>query len=189
MTSKAPERWRKVVGFEASHEVSDRGRVRTIDRMVVRSNGFPFHVRSRILAQVPNAHGYLTTGISIAGRTRRVLTHRLVLSAFVGPCPRGMEGCHNDGNPGNASLDNLRWDTKLGNYADKKRHGTDRQSTVHECRNGHPLKLPNLVASTLGKARDCLACNRSRAFARGRRIPWTRELADEYLDRIMKGNP
>lgn len=50
--------------------------------------------------------------------------HRLVLRAFKGECPDGMEGCHNDGDPGNNHIDNLRWDTPANNHADKIAHGT-----------------------------------------------------------------
>ena len=49
--------------------------------------------------------------------------HRLVLLAFVGPCPAGMQTCHYDGDPTNNRLDNLRYDTALANFADMRRHG------------------------------------------------------------------
>ena len=49
--------------------------------------------------------------------------HRLVLLAFVGPPPEGMECCHEDGDPANNCLSNLRWDTHLNNEKDKARHG------------------------------------------------------------------
>lgn len=52
---------------------------------------------------------------------RRV--HRLVLEAYVGPCPVGMECCHNDGDAGNNTLENLRWDTSKSNKADLRKHG------------------------------------------------------------------
>jgi DNA-binding XRE family transcriptional regulator len=42
----------------------------------------------------------------------------------VGPRPTGMEAAHNNGNPADNSLSNLRWDTHTGNCADKKIHGT-----------------------------------------------------------------
>jgi hypothetical protein len=35
-----------------------------------------------------------------------------------------MVGCHNDNNPANCRLDNLRWDTQKGNLKDKVQHGT-----------------------------------------------------------------
>lgn len=50
--------------------------------------------------------------------------HRLVLLAFVGPCPDGLQACHNDGDRENNRPDNLRWDTPSSNYADRDRHGT-----------------------------------------------------------------
>jgi DNA-binding transcriptional regulator YiaG len=57
-----------------------------------------------------------------------ILVHRLVLLAFVGPCPPGMEGCHNDGNPANNRIENLRWDTHDANMKDAIRHGTARSA-------------------------------------------------------------
>lgn len=50
--------------------------------------------------------------------------HRLVLETFVGPCPDGMEGCHDDGDRTNNQISNLRWDTKSENRKDAIEHGT-----------------------------------------------------------------
>jgi hypothetical protein len=61
-----------------------------------------------------------------SGRVMKMV-HHLVLAAFVSPRPEGMEGCHNDGNPANNALSNLRWDTPKGNHADRKKHGTNGQ--------------------------------------------------------------
>ena len=55
--------------------------------------------------------------------TRVCLVHVLVLEAFVGPRPPGMDGCHYDGDPSNNTLANLRWDTRKANAADAIRHG------------------------------------------------------------------
>jgi hypothetical protein len=69
--------------------------------------------------------GYLR--VDLFGRRKRyarLQVHRAVLEAFVGPCPSGMEACHNDGDSSNNHLDNLRWDTPQSNEADKLRHGT-----------------------------------------------------------------
>jgi hypothetical protein len=58
------------------------------------------------------------------GPPHLALVHRLVLEAFVGPCPEGMEGCHNDGNRLNNDLSNLRWGTRSDNRDDARKHGT-----------------------------------------------------------------
>jgi hypothetical protein len=58
------------------------------------------------------------------GAIRR-LVHHLVLEAFIGPRPEGMECCHfPDRNPANNQIDNLRWDTPTANGNDAARHGT-----------------------------------------------------------------
>lgn len=61
--------------------------------------------------------------LSRGNRTRPRKVHRLVLEAFVGPCPIGMEGCHNDGVPEHNRLGNLRWDTHRENIQDIFRIG------------------------------------------------------------------
>lgn len=56
-------------------------------------------------------------------RVHRYL-HRLVLEAFVGTAPGGMEARHLDGNRFNNTVSNLAWGTRKENHADKRRHGT-----------------------------------------------------------------
>jgi hypothetical protein len=58
------------------------------------------------------------------GKFKASSVHSLILEAFRGPCPPGMECRHLDGNRKNARLDNLEWATPQVNNADKKRHGT-----------------------------------------------------------------
>ncbi len=50
--------------------------------------------------------------------------HTVILNTFVGSRPVNMECCHNDGNPANNKLNNLRWDTSKANGADMVKHGT-----------------------------------------------------------------
>lgn len=56
-------------------------------------------------------------------KSHKKFVHLLVLQAFVGERPAGMEGCHTDDNKANNSLGNLRWDTKESNTADCLRNG------------------------------------------------------------------
>jgi hypothetical protein len=56
-------------------------------------------------------------------RGRGLYVHRLILETFVGPCPPGMECCHNDDDKDNNRLDNLRWDTRSSNRIDAFRNG------------------------------------------------------------------
>jgi len=85
----------------------------------------------RQLARRPNSKGYSRVSLRRNGRTCDRKVHRLVLEAFIGPAPDGMQGCHNDGNPSNCELGNLRWDTIVGNHADKWVHGTQTHGGSH----------------------------------------------------------
>ena len=78
--------------------------------------------RLRRLKQQTNPDGYRRVTLHCGNRKRvSRYVHRLVLLAFVGPCPEGKEACHNDGNQRNNRLDNLRWDTPKANAADRIR--------------------------------------------------------------------
>jgi hypothetical protein len=68
-------------------------------------------------------HGRLFVSFRKGGKLHPKSIHRLVLETFRGPCPEGLEACHNDGNPLNNNLNNLRWDTHSSNMADRDKHG------------------------------------------------------------------
>ena len=73
-----------------------------------------------------NDAGHRTVTLCHDGRRKNHLVHRMVLEAFIGPCPEGMEACHfPDRDPMNCAINNLRWDTKKGNARDRKLHGTE----------------------------------------------------------------
>lgn len=74
----------------------------------------------RQLKPSPKKRGHLCIGLAVG---KQFMVHRLVLAAFVGRCPKGMQGCHYDGNPANNHISNLRWDTPKANAADTMRHG------------------------------------------------------------------
>lgn len=72
-----------------------------------------------------SSQGRLFVGLRKGDKLYPKYIHLLVLRTFVGPCPDGMEGCHNDGNPENCAVSNLRWDSHRNNMQDRYKHGTD----------------------------------------------------------------
>jgi hypothetical protein len=106
------ENWKPVVGFEGVYEVSDYGRVRSVKTNQIKA--YTKHVYD--LRPFMN--------LWKENKQKVVRPHTLVLTAFVGPRPKGMECCHNDGNPWNNCLTNLRWDTPRNNQLDRIKHGT-----------------------------------------------------------------
>jgi hypothetical protein len=186
-----PETWRPIPGWEGRYEASDLGRIRSLARVVETVGGWSQSYRARIMRPSVRPDGRLRVTLCKDCRNHYFLVHRLVLLAFVGPCPDGFEACHNDGHPDNNILANLRYDTHLGNMADKDRHGTNHQRNKIRCPWGHLLAAPNLVLSgvTVGR-RLCLACARARAArqsAERRGVPVLdfQAVADAYYARIV----
>lgn len=145
------------------------GRVRSIDRVFYRKNGRSYRHTGRVLKTgTRGPYGHRAVNLcSTDCRPRTVAVHRLVLEAFVGPCPPGMECCHNNGVASDNRLCNLRWDTSSENKYDWVRSGTHHQANKLCCPRDHRLVTPNLVKATMERGRrDCLACNRARSAAR-----------------------
>lgn len=73
-----------------------------------------------ILTPYPDGDGYLC--VKISGETVKV--HHLVLEAFHGPRPYGLEGCHGPGGSQDNRAEVLRWDTHQENLKDRERNKT-----------------------------------------------------------------
>lgn len=108
------EDWAPIVGWEGWYEVSTFGRV----RRVVGGKGSRSYGRCKKLT-VSRAHAVVS--LNRPGTQEVRLVHHLVLEAFSGPCPEGMEGCHNDGNSLHNAVSNLRWGTPQSNADDRVR--------------------------------------------------------------------
>ena len=108
------EEWRPVVGYEGLYEVSNTGRIKS------------FHQGDahKILAAPPNNKGYNAFVACKDGDRKTLSVHRVVLLAFVGECPVGLQSAHLDGNKKNNTVYNLEWVTPKINIGHKKDHGT-----------------------------------------------------------------
>lgn len=108
------EKWINIDGFE-SYQISNFGRVKRVTTAPICNYG-------RILKQPCNNDGY--PGVTLYNKSVRktIKIHVLVLSAFVGPKPNGLERLHIDGNPKNNRLTNLRYGTHKENMNDKMKH-------------------------------------------------------------------
>ena len=121
-----PEEWRPVVGYEGFYDVSDVGRVRSLDRIVAvdhASGPIRRRVSGRRLRQ-SNTRGYMVVTLSMDGKTTTLKVHRLVAAAFIGPVPTCLPYVlHYDGNPSNNLVANLRYGSPQDNVDDTMRHG------------------------------------------------------------------
>lgn len=182
------ETWKPVVGWEELYEVSDQGRVRSVDRTIHYKDGQTRRYKGRVLKPWKNRKGYLQVSLCGEGQTNKFV-HRIVLEAFVGDCPEGLETLHIDGNPANNHVGNLKWGTSNENSLDQVRHGRHHWANKTHCSLGHELIPGNLRKSDREKGRrGCLACSRARGYIQRR--PELRSqlqsVADQYYSQIVK---
>jgi len=110
------EEWRSVVGFNGAYQVSNFGRVRSLDRVICRPPSGEVKIRGRTLRGSPSNHGYPRVSLTQPGRKRKEKTvHRLVAQAFLSsvagkPCIN-----HKDGDKKNNVVSNLEWCTHAEN--------------------------------------------------------------------------
>ncbi len=97
-----------------------------------KGSGFVFSDTWKMLSPAVHCGKYLHVVLTTqAGIESTQTVHKLVLLAFIGPCPEGMECRHLDGVGNNNRLSNLAWGTHAENEADRKHHGTDNQGERH----------------------------------------------------------
>jgi hypothetical protein len=160
--SRDLETWLPVVGYEDRYEVSDQGRVASKPYQASTRYGEPCWRPARILASRKTKKGYVIVTLNRSrGDSAQKRVHRLVLEAFVGPCPEGMECCHGPGGPSDNRLSNIRWDTRNENARDIVRHGNHWQANKTHCTSSHRLAHPNLIE--VDGHRRCWACARADA--------------------------
>lgn len=153
------ENWLPVAGMEGFYEVSNLGRVRSVDRVVIGARGAPHRLSGRMLKQRLSTRGYVIVMMSKDGAYQNRLVHRLVLGAFVGEAQDGQECCHLNGVRTDNRLENLRWDTHSGNSQDQVAHGTHRNIRKTHCDRGHEFTPENTYIRPGGQ-RLCRSCKR-----------------------------
>lgn len=186
------EIWRPVVGHEGKYEVSNIGRVRSLERSIAVTGHYcqtSRTIRPRILRQCFDDAGYLR--VTLQAPTKKERIHVLVLEAFIGPRPSGMFGCHNNDIPDDNKLENLRWDTPSANSYDAIRHGRNHFVNRERCPRGHLLVAPNLRKRPDDR-RECRACglaygNCREAKKRGIELDFTVVADRRYLE--VMGQP
>ena len=149
--------WLPVVGYEGIYEVSARGHVRGVNR----TDASGHRRKGSFLRPSTSDSGHLQVKLYRNGVASGYSVHRLVLEAFVGPCPEGMEACHWDDNPTNNQLENLRWDTHRENVKDRIRNGHDHNGQKMRCSHGHLFDEASTYVTSDGK-RQCRICNARR---------------------------
>lgn len=180
------EQWLPVAGYEGTYEVSNQGRVRSLDRIRVSKNGRRRPFKGTVLSPGTSIGGYQVVSLHDNARRRLSYIHALVLEGFDCLRPPGMVACHYDGNPSNNRIDNLRWDTYSNNQHDKRRHGTDHEVNKTHCPAGHAYDSGNTYRKPGSLGRVCRECRRIKIRERERVLRAARREARNELDKEMR---
>lgn len=105
------EIWKSIKGCEGYYEVSSLGRVRSIERTIVKNDGRVTTYKGRIIKPYKNNQGYLIVSLYVKGKCKKFLVHRLVVEAFIPntenkPCVDHINTIRDDNR-----VENLRWAT------------------------------------------------------------------------------
>ena len=192
------EIWKPVVGYEGAYEVSSQGRVRSLDRAGASGR----RIKGKIRRLTKGTLGYMYINLSVDGKVKTRLVHRMVAEAFIYPCPEGMQVDHIDNDKTNNRVTNLQYLTPRENTERQKLFGTsvsDRvlnkthsETVKTHCPRGHLLAEPNFRAADWKKGRrNCLACDRARAWVQSypHMKPRFQEVSDSYYEKIMALSP
>ena len=123
------EIWKDIPGYENMYQVSDLGKVRSVDRVIIRRDGKKYTSKGKILKQNTDRYGYNYVNLRKDYNQKSFIIHNLVTSIFIGEKPKGYEVCHIDSNKKNNSIYNLRYDTKRENAIDHYRNGNKKENS------------------------------------------------------------
>lgn len=120
------EIWKEVKGYEGIYEVSNLGKIKSLERVIVCKNGTTRTVKSKILHPKKSNSGYLE--VNLINKMKYV--HRLVATAFIPNIENKPTVNHKDENKTNNKATNLEWMTDYENV----NYGTGKQRRVEKYR-------------------------------------------------------
>lgn len=125
------EEWRDIPSL-VDYQASNLGRIRS----TLNKRFKPAKPGHTILKSQRERDGRYRVSIRIKGVCKRHLVHKLVMEAFVGPCPNGHQVNHIDGDHTNNVLSNLEYITQRANYDHSIVHALHPRNDAH-----HGIKL------------------------------------------------
>lgn len=161
------EIWKDIPGFEGSYQASTLGRIRSLDRTIIRRassrrGSYEAKLKGKILTQVTGVQGYQFVPLGKEFPSRRV--HQLIAKTFIeNPDNKPMIN-HIDGNVKNNRIDNLEWCTNQENQVHardvlKRKFGVGKPV---RCIETGQIFENSIVAANGNRSRAgriCLVCN------------------------------
>ena len=115
------ELWKDIPGYESHYQVSNLGRIRSLDRVIAQKNGVIKNLKGLVKSPVLNDNGYFTINLYKSGKAKCVKIHREIAIAFIERDSKYNCVNHKDGVKTNNSIDNLEW----CNHSENNQHAFD----------------------------------------------------------------
>lgn len=128
------EIWKDIQGYEGLYQVSNFGKVKSLNRTIITYNGITRNMSEKILK--PRLHnGYYNVSLQKNNQTKYCTIHQLVANAFI-PNPNNLSQVnHKDENKTNNHVDNLEWCTARYNInygTHNERQALTKSKTVYQ---------------------------------------------------------
>lgn len=162
------EIWRAINGYEGLYEISNLGRIRSLDRLVNHPKGGMRLVRGKIkVPRKPHPKtGYIIVGLYKDGEVWTTYVHRLVAFAFPEICGKHFDGAvvdHLDTIRHNNRAENLRWCTISENHLNPITYEREKINIQKACdaKKGMPawnkgVLLPNMTGENHWRSKPIL---------------------------------
>ena len=109
------EEWRDIEGYEGLYQVSNLGRVKSLNRFIYKNNGTIQPLKGKICAMCPDNNNYIKVSLCKNGKYALKLVHRLVAIAFIPNPENKPEIDHINTDRKDNRVENLRWCTHKEN--------------------------------------------------------------------------
>src|SRR5690606_27707215 len=80
------EYWKDIKGYEGVYMISNMGRVKSLFRVVTRSNGIKMRVYEKTIKGWVNSEGYVDVDLKYNNKSLKISIHKLVVNHFIKPC-------------------------------------------------------------------------------------------------------
>ena len=135
------EIWKDIPNYEGLYQVSNLGRVKSLDRVVTFKNGTKRLFKGVIRKQTIDKANRCCVKLCKNNKEENCYVHSLVALSFIGERPKGYVVAHYDGNPQNNNISNLRYDLY-------------RENMIDICRQGSKIPLGKFSIDDIVKIRD-----------------------------------
>lgn len=137
------EEWRDIPNYEGLYQVSNKGQVKSLEKVVIRKDGRKNTYPERILKQSKNNMGYLYVDLFKNNKSKKFLVHRLVALAFIpndNPTDKN-EINHLDENPSNNHVSNICWCNRYenNNYGTRNERVSKTLKGKFKDKENHPM--------------------------------------------------